>query len=287
VAVISEAADLTYPYEHLGSDASALAALAKGSHPFLATLKAAKKPVVAVGPGVLNRPDREALVKAVHELVEAAGVVRPDWNGYNVLHDSASRVAALDVGFLPSAAARASKAAPKFVYLLGADDYADAEVPADAFVVYQGHHGDKGAARADVVLPGAAYTEKVGSYVNFEGRVQQTRPATPLVGDARDDWKILRALSEVLGKPLPYDTPEQVQARLVEVAPHFAHANSAEAAMWLNGEYIKAIAELAKKQAAGSGVLGTTIKNFYMTDAISRASQTMARCVVAKQQVQA
>lgn len=123
-------------------------------------------------------------------------MVRPDWNGYNVLHESASRVAALDIGFQPSASARSAGPA-KFVYLLGADDYAEAEVPAGAFVVYQGHHGDKGATRADVVLPGAAYTEKSGLYVNFEGRVQQTRAAVPMVGDAREDWKIVRALSEV------------------------------------------------------------------------------------------
>jgi hypothetical protein len=238
--------DLTYKYTHLGSDAAAISKLAAGGD-FLESLKKAQRPVLVVGPGVLNRwgcavgthvwwhlasagtrvgdavfgvskvhhfvphagqalvavpcpvlhavlkflhaptlltplsfcifftrrrPDRAALLKAIHGLAEAAGVVKEGWNGYNVIHDNASRVAALDIGFLPSANARKHSGPVKLVYLLGADDFSEADVPKDAFVVYQGHHGDKGAARADVVLPGAAYTEKAGTYVNFEGRVQ-------------------------------------------------------------------------------------------------------------------
>lgn len=132
-----------------------------------------------------------------------------------MLHDTASTVAALDMGFVPFPGSTPS--APKFVYNLSADDYADSDIPAGAFVLYQGHHGDKGAARADVVLPGAAYTEKLGTYVNFEGRMQQTRAAISAPGDARDDWKIVRAVSEMLGITLPYDTVEAVQQRLAEV----------------------------------------------------------------------
>lgn len=129
-------------------------------------------PLVCCVPAPPARPDRAALLKAIHGLAEAAGVVKEGWNGYNVIHDNASRVAALDIGFLPSANARKHSGPEKVVYLLGADDFSDEDVPKDAFVVYQGHHGDKGAARANVVLPGAAYTEKAGTYVNFEGRVQ-------------------------------------------------------------------------------------------------------------------
>lgn len=129
-------------------------------------------PLVCCVPAPPARPDRAALLKAIHGLAEAAGVVKEGWNGYNVIHDNASRVAALDIGFLPSANARKHSGPVKVVYLLGADDFSDEDVPKDAFVVYQGHHGDKGAARANVVLPGAAYTEKAGTYVNFEGRVQ-------------------------------------------------------------------------------------------------------------------
>lgn len=278
VALVGAPVDLTYPYEHLGSDPAALAKLVSGGG-FFDKLKAAKRPVVIVGPGVLRRGDRDAVLSSVHQLVEKAGVVRPDWNGFNMIHESASRVAALDIGFQPSVAARSAPPA-KFVYLLGADDYADSEVPDKAFVVYQGHHGDKGASRADVVLPGAAYTEKAGLYVNFEGRVQQTRTAVPLVGDAREDWKIVRALSEVIGKKLPYDSIKGVRARLADVAPHFASVNAVNGAVWMNGEYMKA---LQSGSAASSAPLASPISNFFMTDAISRASQTMAKCVMARQ----
>ncbi|GAX74691.1 hypothetical protein CEUSTIGMA_g2139.t1 [Chlamydomonas eustigma] len=278
VGVLGASVDLTYSYQHLGSDPAAIGKLVEGGG-FFDKLKAAKKPVVFVGPGVLKRPDRDAVLKSIHSLVEKAGVVRLDWNGFNVIHESASRVAALDLGFQPSVAARSAGPA-KFVYLLGADDWADSEVPASAFVVYQGHHGDKGASRADVVLPGAAYTEKSGLYVNFEGRVQQTRMAVPLVGDAREDWKIIRALSEVVGKTLPYDSVKGIRSRLASVAPHFSIINDVQGAVWMNGEYMKAFAA----QQPSAVPLVSPINNFFMTDAISRASQTMAKCVMARQQ---
>lgn len=281
IGLVGEPVDLTYPYEYLGSDTAAITKLLKGGA-FLDKMKAAKRPAIIVGPGVLRRSDREAVVKLIHELATKAGVVKEGWNGYNVLHDVASRVAALDIGFLPSLAARKA-APPKFVYLLGADDYEDQDVPDDAFVVYQGHHGDRGASRADVVLPGAAYTEKMGIYVNFEGRVQQTRAAVPLVGDAREDWKILRALSEALGARLPYDTLDDLRARLAEVAPHFAFLHKTQNPVWMNGEYVKAIDEVAKQQQVKPDLLKTSIVNFFMTDSISRASSSMAKCIQARQ----
>ena len=291
--LVGEAVDLTYPYEHLGTDAAALAALRKGA--FFEALRGAKHPVVVVGPGVLARPDRAALLRAVHEVVDAAGVVRDGWNGFNVLHDSASRVAALDLGFAPSAAARAPGAAQaaEFVYLLGADDFADEDVPAGAFVVYQGHHGDRGAARADVVLPGAAYTEKAGTYANLEGRVQRTRAAVPVVGDAREDWRIVRAVSEALGAPLPYDDDDGVRRRLGEVAPHLARAGgggSLEPPVWLDGQVGRALDAAASGSGSGgaapaAGPLRSTVSNFFWTDAISRNSPTMAKCVQARQQM--
>eukprot|EP00798_Chlamydomonas_sp_ICE-L_P030410 gene30410-35415_t len=269
VGLVGAPVDLTYAYDHLGTDAAALGKLASGDSPFFATLKAAKKPAVIVGPGVMKRADRDAIMKSI---------VKPDWNGFNVIHQSASRVAALDLGFQPSVSAQSAPPA-KFVYLLGADDYEDAEVPADAFVVYQGHHGDKGAARADVVLPGAAYTEKAGLYANFEGRVQQTRAAVNTVGDAREDWKVVRALSEMLEVTLPYDSIKAVRARLAEVAPHFAVVGDLESTVWLNGEYMKG---LAPSKPASSEPFSSPIDNFFMTDAISRASSTMAKCVLAR-----
>ncbi|KAL4444867.1 hypothetical protein ABPG77_003917 [Micractinium sp. CCAP 211/92] len=280
VAAVGEEYDLTYPVEQLGAGADALDKLAKNSD-YLKKLKGAQRPMVIVGAGVLQRADRDAVLQKVAKVVEKADVVREGWNGFNVLHDAASRVAAMDVGFLPSARARASKAAPKLVYLLGADDYSEADVPPNAFVVYQGHHGDRGAARADVVLPATTYTEKYATYVNFEGRPQSTKPAVASVGDARDDWKIVRALSEVLGAPLPYNTLDDVRRRLADVAPHLARRDAVEAPIWLAGEQWKAAGD--KKGAAEGGPLASGIANFYQTDAISRASKVMAKCVRARQ----
>ena len=282
IAVVGEENDLTYPYDHLGEGPDALDALSKPTSEWFKKLKGASKPVVIVGAGVLRRADRDAVLARVHKLVEKAGIVKEDWNGYNVLHDAAGRVAALDVGFLPSARARASSTAPKVVYLLGSDDYSDADVPEDAFVVYQGHHGDRGAARANVILPGTAFTEKWGVFVSTEGRVQSTRTAVPPVADARDDWKVIRALSEVAGKQLPYDTLEEIRSRAAEVAPHLGVTGEIQPALWLNGEYFKAFAERAKKTTVSGEALVSSVANFYQTDAISRASKTMARCVKAQ-----
>eukprot|EP01025_Chloroclados_australasicus_P017596 TRINITY_DN18982_c0_g1_i1.p3 TRINITY_DN18982_c0_g1~~TRINITY_DN18982_c0_g1_i1.p3 ORF type:complete len:199 (-),score=32.23 TRINITY_DN18982_c0_g1_i1:168-686(-) len=163
---------------------------------------------------------------------------------------------------------------------MGADDYDPALIPSDAFVVYQGHHGDTGAVRADVVLPGAAYTEKAGTYVNFEGRVQQTKTAISPPGDARDDWKVLRAVSEIAGVPLPYETIEGVQARLAEVSPTFLPQFRGEISpgcIWLNGEYSKTL-----KGSVEDVPLKTPVLEHFMTDVISRSSPVMARVVKAR-----
>lgn len=278
VAMIGKETDLTYKYDHLGEDYSALQSIMKGGPGFKA-LESAERPMIIVGPGILKRRDRDAMLATINQLVKKAGVVKDGWNGYNVLHDNASFVAALDIGFVPSSRSGTAPS-PKFVYLLGSDDYSDADVPEDAFVVYQGHHGEKGAARANVVLPGTAYTEKSGTYVNFEGRVQRTRVAVPVVGDSRDDWKILRALSEVMNKQLPYDTVDMVRERLSLIAPHLVKINLIEHPLWLNGDYFAASPPSANVKP-DAGAFESSISNFFMTDVISRTSQTMAKCVQA------
>ena len=291
--ILGERPDLTYAYDYLGADLAALKAIGSGGGgAFGDALRAAKRPLVVVGSGLLSRPDRDAALRAVHDAVQGLGnVVTPEWNGFNVLHACASRVAALDLGFVPSASARQAKkdgAAAKFVYLLGADDWHPSAVPDSAFVVYQGHHGDKGAARADVVLPGAAYTEKDATYVNTEGRPQRGRAAVPPPGQARDDWAVIRAVSEVVGALLPYDSLDAVRARMADVAPHLARAGEVSAPLWLGGA-VAAKAGLGEGGAAlnASAPLASPVGNFFMTDAISRASQTMAKCVLARQAAQA
>ena len=277
VANIGAAQDLTYDVEHLGTGTKTLKSVADWSHPFSDALKQAKKPMVIVGTGIFERADRDAVLKSVQTIVEKGGVVTDDWNGYNVLHLTAGRVAAMDLGFGCSPDAAAVTGPPKFLFLLGADEVPGKIVSEETFVVYQGHHGDKGACMADVILPGAAYTEKSGTYVNTEGRAQRTYAAVPPCGAAREDWKIIRALSEVAGFQLPYDDIESVRQRLEEVAPHLGRKDQIESTFWLNGEAFK------HKPETEMNILPfhQTTQNFYQTNSISRASQTMARCVSA------
>jgi NADH-quinone oxidoreductase subunit G len=269
IAVVGEQADLTYPYKYLGADLAAFFANAQ-------VPPGAKKPMIIVGMGALSRPDGAAILAAARAHAEQVGAITADWNGFNVLHTAAARVGGLDLGFAPGAGGKdtrgileaAGKGEIEAVYLLGADEIDTAKL-GKAFVIYQGHHGDRGAHRADVILPGAAYTEKDGTYVNTEGRVQRGLRAVFPPGDAREDWTILRALSEKLGKTLPYDNLGQVRARLSYVNPVFAQVDKVVKAEW--------------KPFGTPGQIAATpvsspIKNYYMTDPISRASRTMAQC---------
>ncbi len=287
VGVIGSDVDLTYPYDHIGDSVSTLDAIVKSGSAWLKTLSEASNPMIIVGSGVLRRSDRDAVVAKIHKLANKAGVIKDGWSGLNILHDAASRVTALDVGFVPNAKARETKESPKVVYLLGSDDYSDEDVPEDAFVIYQGHHGDKGASRADIVLPGCAYTEKYGTYVNTEGRAQTTKNAVAPIGQARVDWEIVRALSEVCGATLPQNSLDDMRARLAEIAPHLVSRGSIQEplmSLLQNGGFASLMADMAKKTTLDASTpLRTSINQFYQTDAISRASKTMARCVSHKE----
>lgn len=269
--------DLSYPYHHLGDGLGALEEVANGGG-FLEEIKAAAKPMMIIGSSIYTRKDRDAILTLLNQIASKGGVVKDGWNGYNVIHDYASCVAALDLGFVPSISARKNPP-PKFVFLFGSDDYKDGEIPDDAFVVYQGHHGERGASRANVILPGAAYTEKIGTYVNFEGRVQRTFSAVPTVSDARDDWKIIRALSEVLEIQLPYNDLDGVHKRMCEIAPHFGGYNKIQPMIWMNGSFVEG--NLHNQEVKDQAPLKSSISNFFMTDIVSRMSRTMAKCVQA------
>ncbi len=278
VGVIGPQVELTYKTDYLGAGPDTLKQVADGAHPFAETLTAAEHPMIIVGQGALARRDGAAVLGLARRIAERFGMVKDGWNGFNVLHTAAARVGGLELGFLPGPGGRdvagildaASSGALDVVYLLGADEI-DMNRLGNAFVVYQGHHGDAGAHRADVILPGAAYTEKNATYINTEGRVQQTRLAGFPPGDAREDWAILRALSELAGKRLPYDNLAQLRTRLMQIAPRFGRLGSVEVASW--GSF------------GGDGTLDgapfrSPIENFYMTDPISRASETMAECTM-------
>ncbi|MGE5540108.1 MAG: NADH-quinone oxidoreductase subunit NuoG [Gemmatimonas sp.] len=276
VAIVGTAADLTYRGEHLGDSPKVLIEIAEDRHAFAETLKNAKKPMLIVGQGALARPDGAAILAAARAIADKLGMVRDDWNGFNVLHTAAARVGGLDVGFVPGQGGRdvagilegAATGAIEVVYLLEADEIDTAKL-GKAFVIYQGHHGDRGAHRADVILPGAAYTEKHAIYVNTEGRPQHTHRAVFPPGDAREDWKIVRALSAVVGKKLPYDTIDAVREGLRKANPVFASMDRIVRAPW---------GAFGKPGALGDAPLASPIANFYQTDPISRASATMAKC---------
>ncbi len=276
VGVIGPQVDLTYDAEYLGAGPETLSDLVSGKHPFLEVLKKAEHPMVILGAGAISRADGAAVLASAHALAEATGMVEGDWNGFNILHTAASRVGGLDIGFVPGEGGKdaaeivsgAASGSMKVVYLLGADEI-DAEKLKDAFVIYQGHHGDKGAHVADVILPGSAYTEKPGIYVNTEGRVQMARRAAFPPGDAREDWTIIRALSDALGKTLPYDNLADLRKTIHAAHPHMTRIDQVMAADW------GAFGEAGDMDAAA---FTSPIENFYITDPISRASETMAEC---------
>ena len=269
IGVVGEQADLTYPYEYLGAGPDSFAKSVEKA------LTGKQKPIFVIGQGALNRADGAAVLSMVAEAARKLGVVKDGWNGFNVLHTEAALVGALDLGFVPGeggldTAAMLKSGALDVLFLLGVDEVV---VPEGAFVVYQGTHGDAGAHRADVILPGAAFTEKSGLYVNTEGRVQMTNRASFPPGEAREDWAILRALSAVLGNALPFDTLAQLRKSLFAAHPHFAAINGIAAS---DAGAINVLAGLGGK--VGKDAFRSPVTDFYLTNPIARASKTMAAC---------
>jgi len=274
IGVIGEEGELRYGYEYLGAGTDTLSGLIDGSVKFAAKLKKAQRPMIIVGQGALSRTDGLAVLSAVSALAEKVGAVKADWNGLAVLHTAASRVGGLDLGFVPGEGGKTAAdmlVGTDVLFLLGADEMDFSKKT--AFTVYIGSHGDNAAHVADVILPGATYTEKSGTWVNTEGRVQMGNRAGFAPGDAREDWAILRALSDVLGKKLPFDSLVQLRAKLYAAHPHFAAIDEIAA-----GD-IADLSALAKKGGtmANSG-FASPVKDFYLTNPIARASAVMAEC---------
>ncbi len=265
--------DLTYDYEYLGAGAETLESLTRARTGFAKTLKDAKNPVIIIGDSLLKRSDSQALQFLVGKLAEKVGAIRDDWNGYNILHTKASRVGALDLGFVgkksvSDIAKDAAKDKIKCVYLLGADDI-DPKEFGKTFIIYQGHHGDIGAHHADVILPGSAYTEKEALYVNMEGRVQRARKVVSAPGDAKEDWKIIRALSDVLGKSLSYATLHDLRQEMIKENGVFGELDQLFTHEWTS---VGVEGKLNKAAFTGS------VRNYYQTNVVARASKTMAEC---------
>ncbi|KAI8898340.1 hypothetical protein BC833DRAFT_620407 [Globomyces pollinis-pini] len=276
VGVIGQKPNLNYDFEHIGAEVTQLQSLINGDHPFSKKLQSAKRPMILLGESVLDHEASQGTLKLVAEYAESLKKsAESDWNTiYNVLHRNASTTAALEIGYTASSADVSDS---KFVYLLGADDLTTSNIPKDAFVVYQGHHGDTGAYYANVILPGAAYTEKSATYVNTEGRAQVSRAAVAPLAGAREDWKIIRALSEVVGKPLPYDEIEEVRARMSQISPNLtSYQTLQQTSTPISKLGLGVLKTYPKSNLFGSYEL--PIKDFYLTNSIARASSTMAKC---------
>ncbi len=268
IGLIGEKADLTYDYIYMGAGPETLAA---------DTTKppsGSKKPLLIVGQGALARPDGAAILSLAAKVAQNSGALAEGWNGFSVLHTAASRVGGLDLGFTPGEggldAAAMAAGGVDVLFNLGADEI---EIAPGAFVIYQGSHGDRGAHRADVILPGAACTEKSGTYVNTEGRAQMAARAAFPPGDAREDWAILRALSDALGHRLPFDSLGALRAALHAAHPHFAALNAIAP-----GDVADLTKLAASGGAPGRGAFVNAVRDFYLTNPVARASAVMAEC---------
>ena len=275
VGVIGARADLTYDYDYIGAGTDSLSDLAAGKGSFADVLKNAQHPIVLIGSGAAARHDGTAVLALAAKLASDLGAIKDGWNGFAVLQDTASRVGALDIGFAHAAGGLSAAQMTTFgtldvLFLLGADEI---KVPDGTFVVYIGTHGDKGAHRADVILPGAAYTEKSAIYVNTEGRVQIGGRAAFPPGEAREDWAIIRALSDVLGKKLPYDSLAALRQAVFKAVPHLIRLDQIEAG---NAADIKTLA--SKGGSLEKTPFKSSVEDFYLTNPIARASAVMAEC---------
>ncbi len=269
IGLIGEQADLTYDYAYLGAGPETLATYADHAPAKLT------RQIWLIGQGALARPDGAAILSLAAKAAVSVGAIQDGWNGFSVLHTAASRVGALDVGAVPGrtgldVAGMLKPGMLDVLFLHGADEV---EVPAGAFVVYLGTHGDRGAHRADVILPGAAYTEKSAIYVNTEGRPQLANRAAFPPGDAREDWAILRALSDALGTKLPYDTLPDLRRALIKVHPHLGRIDQIAPG---DGADIKKLASLGGN--FDKTPFRSAVTDFYLTNSITRASAIMAEC---------
>ncbi|MFM2365943.1 MAG: hypothetical protein RIR95_551 [Pseudomonadota bacterium] len=254
IGLIGEAVDLTYEYHHFGTDRAALAA-----HLTLAkTAEADTKPgIVIVGQGAINEADGAAVLAHAMAIAEARGAK------LLILHTAASRVGAMDLGAVTEGGLSVATEGAEVIYNLGADEV---EIAAGPFVIYQGSHGDRGASRADVILPGSAYTEENGLFVNTEGRPQLTMRAGFAPGEAKENWAILRALSAELGATLPWDSMAALRRAMVGAHPHLGQVDAVGENAWV----------ALPLRDMGKADFRNAIKDFYLTNPIARASSVMA-----------
>lgn len=278
IALLGTKVDLTYEYEYLGEELKTLEEILKGKHPISKQIKEYKKPMLILGSQAISLDDGADIITLCKLIAEKYNFIQDDWNGFNILQRAAARVGALDIGFVPGDKGYNIEQIlekTKLVYLLCADEV-DMTKLKDKFVIYQGSHGDRGAHMADVILPGCAYTEKDGTYVNLEGRVQRAYKAAPPPGEAKEDWRIIRELSEIIGKSLSYSSLGDIREKLNKIAPHFAKIGQ------IKKEEFKIN---SRKYHCDTKVIGYNDSNYYLTDPICRASVTMSKCAKLSEEI--
>jgi NADH-quinone oxidoreductase subunit G len=280
IASIGPDIEYLYNVEKLGDDPSMLKEIAEGNHKFCKLLNTAQNPMLIIGQDALIRDDADSVLALAGTIAEKFDMIRDHWNGFNVLHKAAARVGGLDVGFIPKRGGKdtnqilenAESGNIEVVYLLAADEI-DTSKLENTFVIYQGHHGDKSAHIADVIFPGAAYTEKYATYVNTEGRAQRTNLAVFPPGEAKEDWLIIKNLSQYLDLSLPYDNLFDIRKKLDTIGSQFRNFDQVVKNKWV---------PISCDEINLSSVPFSLQEfNFYMTDSISRASKIMADCTKA------
>lgn len=271
IALIGEKVDLRYPYSYLGAGTDALSAVIRKEDSFFNILKEAKRPLILIGEGAVSGKEGLAVLKNLAKLADSVGALSEEWNGFGVLHNAASTVGGLDIGFTSELGVTNILKTCEVLFLLGADEVELANTK--AFTIYIGSHGDNGAHAADVILPASAYTEKSGLYVNTEGRVQMTNRAGFAPGEAKEDWAILRALSDILGQKLPFDTLSQLRQNLFNDYPHLCVIDDIIPSDIGNLKVLGSHMVALEPQAFTS-----MVRDFYLTNPIARASAVMAEC---------
>ena len=283
VANIGDVEDQTYKIEHLGSDPNILNDILSGKHDFSKKLSFSKKPLIIIGEGVYGRSDGYYLQFLLQQIAQKYSVISADWNGYNILHKHANIVGALDLGLILNGAKNSDISGTDAIlkatrnkkinvlYLLGADEINMADIAEDCFVIYQGHHGDKGAERADIILPEAAYTEQDGMYVNLEGRVQRAKKAIEPPGEARPSIKIILDIAKKLELPLHFED-------LVSIRSEMARENSVFSNVGNVAPAKIAISSPNDDSDIMEGKIVCKKNNYYMDNVICNSSVTMAKC---------
>ncbi|MEK6734064.1 MAG: NADH-quinone oxidoreductase subunit NuoG, partial [Pseudomonadota bacterium] len=268
IALVGSKVDLTYEYNYLGNNLDILNDILKGKHDISKKLTDAKKPMMILGNQLVSLEDGAEIITLCKLIAEKYNFISDDWNGYNILHTAANRVGGLDIGFISD---KFNIQEAKLVYLLGADEI-DLTQLKNSFVIYQGHHGDKGAHIADVILPGCAYTEKNATYVNLEGRVQRTYRAVCAPGSAKEDWQIINDLAKTLNIKLDFDDLTSLRENIVKAFPHFANLDSiSKSPFIIDNRDFKCTTEIIEYNDF----------NYYLTDPICRSSVTMAKSAAA------